>query len=292
MKRCPGGWALVRALALPGLFALGGCPARPKAERTGPVLSIMSQPGVTAARRGIPSGSIALALGGLPPEELAHVREHLTESTDAALRRLAMLFDLEAPDDDDAGPGPDPLLQALPDLPALTAATNILGGPWSAPGLSVQLGPACETVAARCVPLFASAVDRGDPRVRHGLAAAWALGNAALLRVPPSSRSARLQSLRAAQTRPSGTIALVFDAPRGALDEAELERLRAQARRALAQLDPDAPKRPWLDALAATPARWELPIALDVGEVLVVPRLSALARLQDFHAEVERAGGE
>jgi len=33
-----------------------------------------------------------------------------------------------------------------------------------------------------------------------------------------------------------------------------------------------------------------LPIALDADEVLVIPRLSALARLQDFRSEVERAG--
>jgi hypothetical protein len=49
--------------------------------------------------------------------------------------------------------------------------------------------------------------------------------------------------------------------------------------------------RPWLDVLGTTPAGWELPIAFDADEVLVIPRLSALARLQEFHAEIARAGG-
>ena len=43
-------------------------------------------------------------------------------------------------------------------------------------------------------------------------------------------------------------------------------------------------------SLGAAPARWELPVALDADEVLVTPRLSALARLQDFRAEVGLAG--
>jgi hypothetical protein len=37
------------------------------------------------------------------------------------------------------------------------------------------------------------------------------------------------------------------------------------------------------------PARWQLPITLGTDEVLVVPRLGAMARLHDFHAEVELA---
>ena len=74
------------------------------------------------------------------------------------------------------------------------------------------------------------------------------------------------------------------------LDEVELELLREQARRALAHLGPGAPQRPWLEALGAVRANWELPIALDPNDVLVIPRLSALARLQDFHSEVGLAG--
>jgi len=280
--------ALTRALGLLGLLALAGGSCRPKAERTGPFLSISVDDKMRVARGVVPPGSMALALGGLPPEEMTRLREHLEESTDIAVRRAAPdLYDLGL-DEDDAGPVPDPLRQALPDLPALTAAENVLGAPWNAAGLSVKLGPACDPAASRCVPLFAPS-DRGDALVRRGCALAWTLANAARLRVPAASRAARLRSLRRAQTRPSGTIALVFGASRGALDEAELDLLRQQARRALAHLAPEAPPRPWLDALSVAPASWELPIALGADEVLVIPRLSALARLQEFHSELEVA---
>jgi len=245
---------------------------------------------VTPARGAVSPASIALALGGLPPEALTRLREYLAQSTDAAVRRAApTLFDLGL-DEDAAASAPDPLRQALPDVPAWTAAANVLGAPWSAPGLSVQLGPICAEAASRCVPLFAAADDHDDALVRRGRALAWSLGNAALLRVPAGSRAALLQSLRGVQARPSSTIALVFGAPRGALDWAELELLRDHARRAVAHLPPDSPQRPWLDALTAAQASWELPIAFDADEVLIIPRLSALARLQDFQAEVALAG--
>jgi hypothetical protein len=290
MTHRAGAAVLARALGLVVLVALGGCLSHRRTERRGPFLSIVRQEGGTVQRSLVPSGSIALAFGGLPPEELTRLRELLEESTEAAVRRAgAMLFDLELTEDD-ATPVADPLRRALPDLPALTAAANVLGAPWSAPGLSVKLGPACDAAASRCTPLFAPATHRDDTLVRRGRALAWTLGNAALLRVPRGSRTALLRSLRGAQARPSSTIALVFGAPRGALDEAELERLREQAGRALAHLAADAPQRSWLEALGAAPAGWELPLTFDPDEVLVIPRLSALARLQDFHSEIDLAG--
>jgi hypothetical protein len=73
------------------------------------------------------------------------------------------------------------------------------------------------------------------------------------------------------------------------LNEADLDRLRDQARLTLADIASDAPLRPWLDALGAARPTWELPVAFDADQVLVVPRLSALARLQEFRAEVALA---
>jgi hypothetical protein len=294
MNRRAGPRALAGAMGV--FLALAGCSLRPKVERQGPFLSMSRQETPSPARGSVLPRSIALALGGLPPGELARLREYLAQSTDAAVRRAApMLFDLEVAQDEptltlDGGATPpsasEPLRQVLPDIPALTAAANVLGGPWSAPGLSVQLGPACASGATRCVPLFQSAADPGDALLRRGRALAWGLGNAALLRVPAGSRTALLQSLRAAQTRPSTTIALVFGASRGTLDEAELDLLRDQARLALAHLAADAPLRPLLDALGTAPVSWELPIAFDADQVLVIPRLGAMARLQDFRSEV------
>jgi hypothetical protein len=292
MNRRSGASALARALGLAGLLALAGCPGRPKAETRGPFLSIMQREGATVARGAVPPGSVALALGGLPAEELPRLRERLEESMDAAVRRAApMLYDLDGLTEEAAAPDPDPLRGALPNLPPLTAAANVLGAPWDAPGISVELVPACQVAASRCVPLFAPALDRGDDAlVRRGRALVWTLGNAARLRVPASSRTVLLRSLRETQTRPASTIALVFGASRGTLDEAELDLLRQQAHRVLAHLALDTPRRSWLDALGAASADWELPIALDADEVLVIPRLRALARLPDFDSEIEHAG--
>jgi hypothetical protein len=269
---------------------MAACATRSKAaERRGPFLSIVAGPETTPPRRPIVPASISLALGGLPREELAHLREHLRESTDTALRRAApALLDLGEGAGEEAAT--DPLRQALPDLPALTAATNLLGSPWEAPGISVRLRQTCDAAASRCVPLFAPDADPADALVRRGRALAWALVNAALLRVPASSRSVLLRALHAARARPESTIAMVFDAARGTLDEAELGLLRREARAALEQIASDAPQRPWLEALDTAQGTWALPIELEADQLLVVPRLSALARLQDFASEVEGAG--
>jgi len=291
MSRRSAASALALALGLVLLVGLAGCKTRPKAETRGPFLSILQGQGTTAPRDAVPPGSIALALGGLPPEAMSRLRERLDESMDVAVRRVApTLYDLDRVADDDAAPDPDPLRGALPDIPAVTAAANVLGAPWVAPGISVELVPTCPTAALRCVPLFAPATDPDDTLVRRGRALVWALGNAGLLRVPASSRAVLLRSLQDAQTRPAGTIALVYGAPRGTLDETELELLRQQARRVTGHLAPDTPRRSRIDALVATSADWALPIGLDPDEVLVIPRLSALARLRDFDSEIERAG--
>jgi hypothetical protein len=286
--RLPGFVAWIGGAAVLGLAA---CSRHPSAAQRnqGPFLSIVPQERAAAVRTGVTPESVALALGGLPPEELPRLRQRLADSTDGALRLAAPeVFDLDWSADRDAGA--DSVRQALLDLPTLTAAANVLGSPWEAPGISVHLEPVCEPTASRCTPVFVRAAAQGDSLVRRGRTLAWALADAALLRVPASAREGLLRSLRTAQLRPSSTLAMVFGATRGTLDAPELDRLRHEARRALEQLRPEALERPWLRALDAVHADWQLPIALDADEVLVVPRLSALARLQDFAAEVESAG--
>jgi hypothetical protein len=291
MSRRPRAASLVRELGFAGLCALAACSIRPKAnESQGPFLSIMLPPGdgATGAHDAIALGSVALAFGGLPPGEMTRLRDILTDSTDAAIRRAAPeLFDLSGSDDVVAASSLRPLAR---DLPALTAAANVLGSPWVAPGISVQLGSACAASAARCVSLFGGVPGADDALVRRGRSLAWALANAAVLRVPASSRPALLRSLRELQTRSPGTVAMVFDASRGTLDVTELDLLHEQARRALAHVPPEAPQRHWLETLAAARMDWVLPVALEADQVLLVPRLSALARLKDFASEVEHAG--
>jgi hypothetical protein len=220
-------------------------------------------------------------LAGLPPEELPRLRETLAASNAAAVRTAApALFDLvgsQSPDD------ADPLRRALPDLPALTAASDLLGAPWSARDILVELGPACAQGTTRCVPLFSAPAT--DPLERRGRALAWALGNAAILRAPASTRPALIRALRAAPT-----VALVFDSTQGILDGAQFEQLQVEARRALGHLPPNAAQRAWLESLDRSDAHWALPVPLGPDEVLVVPRLSALARLPRFESDLNAAG--
>ncbi|MGH7436493.1 MAG: hypothetical protein ACRENE_12540 [Polyangiaceae bacterium] len=284
-----GAAALVCSAALAGWLALPACSKHTKTtEQSGPFLSVFAADAGYRAQSVVTPDAVTLALGGLPPEEIPRLRKHLAESTDGALQRAAPeLFDLDAPPD--AGPAVDPMRDSLPDLPALTAAANVLGDPWEAPGISVHLGPTCEVGASRCVPLFGAASGGDDALLRRGRGLAWALAHAALVRGPPETRGRLLSLLRAAQLRPAGTIAMVFVSSRGSVDPNDLDALRREARRAIEPLRPEAPQRPWLEALAAARPEWELPITLDADQVLVVPRLRVLARIADFVSEVEGA---
>ncbi|HTQ07408.1 MAG TPA: hypothetical protein VMI54_26310 [Polyangiaceae bacterium] len=249
----------------------------------GPFLAIEQRTAPLPASSAPNAAAVSLAFGALPPETLGRVHRHLAEATTRAVRRAlpALFLDDE--------PAPSSYADVLPDIPALTAAANLLGSPWNAEGISVALVPRCAPNASTCIPLFAPE-EPADALGRRARALAWAFGHAALLRAPGDARARLLEELRRAALRSSGTIALVFDADHGTLDDAELGGLEADARRALAHWPADAPGQAWLGALAAAPGAWRLPFALGPDELFVVPRLSALARLRDFDAELARAG--
>jgi|SRR5580658_383162 hypothetical protein len=140
------------------------------------------------------------------------------------------------------------------------------------PKASESRGP---RAASRCVPLFVpvaaphlSRAESGDARVRWGRALAWALGNAAGLACPHARARRSFASASAAPT---------------------VDSLHRQARRMLADIAPDSPRRSWLDALEAAQADWQRPITLE-ADGFVIPRLGAIARLEDFVSEAECAG--
>jgi len=278
-----------RIVGVLALASLACCAKRapPEPPREGPILSITIAPAPSSqAAHPLAPGAVTLALAGLPPGELIRLREGMTAFTDDAIRRAAptLFVDLE---DDAASGGAEKQHPALPDVPALTAAANLSGAPWAASEVSVDLGPTCLPASARCVPLFAPPTSDGLERRARSLA--WALTDAAILRVAPEARAAFSSSLRD-KALASTTIALVFDASEGDLDERQLGPLRDEARRALQHLDAAAPSRAWLATMAKAEAHWKLPVALGRDEILVVPRLSALARLPAFEADVSAAG--
>jgi hypothetical protein len=287
-----------RAAALFGALGVLSCAPGSKATSArGPFLSIVIHDAGAAPMTGVAPASIAMALGSLPDAEVARLAEVLRDSADVALRRKApAVFALD--DDAQGEPGDasiEPSRAVLMDVPTLTAAANALGSPWSAPGISVSLGSACEAGASRCVPLFTTVTkptetEPDDPVIRRARGLAWALGNAGLIQATASTRVPLLRALQDARARRDSTIALAFGASRGTLDARSLDVLHLQARAAIDLLSPGAPQRRWLAMLAEAPASWSLPVELRDDEILVVPRLGALAHLQDFNAEVERAG--
>ena len=251
---------------------LVGCAAPPAG-----VLSVFSAPEAPAPGA-LRSDSVSLALGGLPSGATQRISDALAAATRSAIRRANPLY-VELGES-----APGTALSA--NLPALTAAANLLGSPWQAPGLSVELGPSCQPGAQRCIPLFRERQDDGLERRARGMA--WAFSNAALLRAPGRVVQVR-DELQQRATQPDSTLALVFTRSSGSLDATEMGALQHEATRALRYLPEGAHERFWMEALAQPPAQWTLPLHLDADELLVVPRLGALARVPEFVGEIRSA---
>ncbi len=272
----------MRALALGAALTALACTPRHEPPLKLSVFELFD--GSAPASAPIEPAALSLALASLSPPARAELLAALTQATDAEVKRAnPLIVDL-----DKAGtPERERLRELLrADLPAATAAANLLGSPWQSAGLRVQLGPSCLPGAARCFPAPGQHAD--EPLARRGASLAWAVAHAAVLRT--SSPATLAQALRVRQQRPDSTIALVLVQKSGTLDAAQLSALQEQARRGARLLDEATAQRRWLEALAAAPSGWALPLPLGPYEVLVVPRLSALARLSDFHAELQSAG--
>jgi hypothetical protein len=271
------------ALVCAAVLSVGCTDARPE----GPVLSIFETAGTPGpGAQPLDPAAVSLALAGLEPGALERVRAALAMATDVAVKRAnPLLVDLVPPASPPTRAALSEVLRA--ELPAATAASNLMAAPWRAEGLRVELGPACQPGATRCVSAFGAA--SGDAIERRARGVAWAWSHAAVLR-PKEGAPALVQALRARRTQAASTLALVLTAETGELDGAAMEGLRHQASRALAHAAPGSPEHFWLDAISKAPGHWTSPVALQRGEVLVVPRLGVLARLHDFEAELISAG--
>src|SRR5262249_17809175 len=126
-----------------------------------------------------------------------------------------------------------------------------------------------------------------DRRARF---AAWSLTRAILLRTSPEHLAELQRVLRALADREDATVALVFFGDDGSnrSGEAELGTAAGRLARLLGRAGlADFPLvAAWAEPAAETPS---LPIELGENDVLVVPRMGALARLQDFRAELSAA---
>jgi hypothetical protein len=260
----------------------------PPAPRIAPGVAYRDAPVPIPTDEAAEDRAFALAVGSLTPAE----RKRLLEAIEYAAARLEGRL---LPGADDLGEG-DPVTELQTStkkyLPALSAARSLARNKASAKDLSVRVVPSCDDPSIekdeKCAALWAS--DAEGSRARF---LAWAASNAAVLEVEHPAEC--VTALREHAIDDTSPIALVLASDDlGLAMIPERDALKAAAHRlgralgaserkddgrqleALGRAAP-APARalPWLDATPKT--------------VMIVPRLSALTRLGELNAAVERS---
>jgi hypothetical protein len=254
------------------------------------------RPGAPSAARGAgpaegdaAARATSCALAALSPMEREALR--------AALEDLATRIEARVnPLGEDLGDGlpEDELNEAAARfLPTFTAARSLTAGEWATAdgALVVRAVPECDP-GAPCLRLY-------DPTARDARASgelrarflAWPLAAAAIVRASDAAAAARVvDAFRASIARGTSRIALVVGGRDLRGEVAEARAIREQARRVLrfARGSRGAGTRA-LALLAAEPAAGDLApfLALADDEVLIVPRMGALAEGGAFADEVE-----
>jgi hypothetical protein len=270
----------------------GACNANRAAPDRGPflVLSASDAGGSTDA----PGRGAALALGAMPPRERGDLRDALSDLVERLeIRHNPLVVDLE----------PAPIDQRLDDLsssllPILTAAISLASQDLASPdgSIRVRVTDRCPDRAGQsCIALSNRGASRNAVHERARFLA-WAVTRAVRLRF--ASRPAAEQAISVLRTRLSGNTArtaLVLSHEDAiGRTEAVADEIRALAARARAKIERRAGNAPMVKLLGtlatAPPAPPLVPwIALGETEVLVVPRMGALADPDGFVREVRAA---
>jgi hypothetical protein len=239
----------------------------------------------------------ALVLGGLSPLEVEGLRRALDDLADRLEAQSdPMVEDLE--DDDPLAPLARMIRRFLP---ALTAA-EALGSRRRAAAdgtLVTAVGMDCrEAPGVRCVPLWKPPVE--GTSLHRARFLEWPLAAAVVLGFGDAGTAQTARDALRDRARDDGSrlaLALDRDDLSERRDEA-LDRVRAAAARVLglvhrssSRVSPASTRV--LELIAGAPPRgssvpW---LRLDAEEVLVVPRLSALADLDAFEKEIEAGLG-
>jgi len=245
-----------------------------------------------------------LALSSLPPKRRGELAEQL-EATAASLEARAhpLLVDVVEAD-------PEAMLRSLSPwlLPVLNAAQALMAGRWCSTDGSLCVDVIGEAEARaradqeRHVPAWTSA--ELAPEARQARFLAWPVAYSRQLELQDAARKRRaVTALRARIVAPDSTLALVLDAPLqrrlGAFESAA--RLRQACQRCVRTSQRSAtsanPTRRAAESLLhglAKPPSGRAPVdwlRLGDAQILVVPRLSVLARRRAFDAEIERCVG-
>jgi hypothetical protein len=245
--------------------------------------------------------ALALALASASGRQ----RAHLLELIDYAAARLeAKLAPWGVDLAEDEG---DAVVQLGHELaiyvPSLTAARELDRGAWKGPGLVVRVAADCGRANVgpdeTCAPLWTGASERevDAPLVRRGRLLAWAAAGAGIVDLDRAEAfEAGARALRERTNLSGSTLALVLEAADlGLRPVPEREALEAAAGRLGRAMAANRvhERSSHLDALgrAAPAGRAASWLSLGPTSLVVVPRLSAIARRDDFVREIETALG-
>jgi hypothetical protein len=270
----------------------GSCNADRAVRDRGPFLLL------SASDAGVPDDApargAALALGALPHRDLVALRDALGDLVERLeIQQNPLVADID----------PAPIDQRLADLsssllPTLTAAISLASQDLASldGSIHVRVTDRCPAGAGQsCIGLSAGGA-RGNVTHDRARFLAWAITRAIRLRFAGGGAAeSALVVLRAGLCSRAGRTALVLSREdalgRGGTVAAEIRALAGRARAKLQRADPDSATVDLLGTLATSPPPLPLVpwIALAENEVLVVPRLGALAEYDGFVRDVRSA---
>jgi hypothetical protein len=269
-------------------LAAAGCRSRRASRERGPLLRVgpltPGEPDGVAAWRGL-----ALAMRALPEERRAELGQEASQwLDDMEARHHPLVVDLTE--------GSSPPLERIRGwfLPIWNAACALDVRRWRLPSRELEVAIA-STRNVRAFRAWEDGADR-DSLIVAARFAAWPVTSARLVDARTPEQMARFESaLRKRLCDPDSCLALFVD--RTSLDRTEpcadfdavrklAERARRFARAAPSEIDPEL--RSLLEHLPPVEPPTTLTSWLDLRacEVLVVPRLGALARRAEFDAEL------
>jgi hypothetical protein len=298
----PGRWA--RHAALAWLLTIG-------CQGTDPALPLMlqlSRPAAgespTALRARAAAGGVALAWLSLPlPLRVGLAQAFVAQAERLRMHRNPLWVDLDAERNDAE------LRAALSwFLPILTAASALAPGQWQTPDATVRVSAVPRPSAApRAAPRPPESpaeppLRADEPTWRRARFAAWALTRALVVQAPSPTVAAQAASALQGRLLAAGSVLglIVAGAPLDAepatadatADRAALNSVRTSAAQLLrAGVDTQPLSTELLQALTELPNHPGLPgwLPLPAGQVLVLPRLSAMFADAALRAEVNQS---
>jgi len=278
--------ALGGAIIAAALLGALGLRSRKVAAPESPVLVVRARAGGARAslRPDADERAMTLAAAAMAPAD----RQHVLELIDFATARLEAQLSPFGTDFDEGDPVEQLRKSLQPYLALFTAARELDRTAWTSDDLAVRIAMSCADahVAAdeTCAPLRdPPGAPPPSPEVKRARFLAWAMASAKILELGTRARAEHCApALRARSTEALSPIALVLLpddlALRPAGEPSDLQAAAGRLGRAIVVSGRQPPKD--LEAFARVPREEQVApwLGIKEGQVLVIPRLSALGR--------------